>query len=259
MNRRESTELLALRDLSIGYRKPLMRGITASIRRGACVVLLGGNGIGKSTLLRTIMGETPPRGGSIEILSRPLQSYSRSRMARTVALVTAGNPLTGRLRLRELVALGRQPHTGFLGRLSADDRRVVDECIECVGLSEFASREVQQLSDGERQKALIARALAQETPLLILDEPFSFLDPAARIDIFTLLRQRAAEKGTGVLLTSHDVAQALRLSDRVWLMSPSGFTDTTPAEALRSDVMRTLFASRRAEFSPELGDFIVKN
>lgn len=256
----DSNSILSLTNLSIGYgTKVLMAGITASLRRGECAVILGGNGIGKSTLLRTIMREIAPLSGEISLLGDPLSTYSRARQSRSIALVSTGAPSIGRLRLRELVELGRQPHTGFLGRLSPADRLIVEECIERVGLADFAERNVQELSDGERQKALIARALAQETPLLILDEPFSFLDPAARIDIFTLLKTRAEEKGTGVLLTSHDVAQALRLSDTVWLMSPSGFLATDAQQAASSDELAHLFRSESAVFSPSLGDFVLRN
>ncbi len=253
----KSVPILTARELSIGYGKTTIAAdISLEIRRGEVTALLGANGVGKSTLIKTLTNELPPLSGSISIEGKELQELSKKRLAEKIALVTADNLQIGGLRVYELVSLGRHPYTGFFGHLSQKDESIIRTAIENVNIAHKTNEYVANLSDGERQKALIARALAQTTPLILLDEPFSFLDPVARIEIFTLLKEQARANNIGILLSSHDVAQALRIADRIWLFCNCNITSMSAEEALHSDMISQAFPSEKASFSAEIGDFI---
>jgi len=216
--------LLTARDLAIGYRlgrrgdKTVQRALEFSLAPGSLVCLLGPNGAGKSTLLRTVGGMQPPLGGSLLLEGRPLSALSESERSRLTGLVLTDKTFAGGLRVHELVELGRHPHVGFFGRLGAEDHRVVRRAMEQTGIEGKADSYVAELSDGERQKVMIAKALAQECPLILLDEPTAYLDVTSRIEITHLLH-RLARQGKSVLLSTHDVEQALLLADRLWLLS----------------------------------------
>lgn len=222
------TTLLSAKELSIGYRtgkgsvKRVHEHLALSLHRGELVCLLGPNGAGKSTLLRTLSAAQPPLGGTLLLEGKPLKSYSEKDRSRMIGVVLTEKTQTGGLTVYELVALGRQPHTGFFGRLNDADRRIIDEAMEAVGITHKAGSYVAELSDGERQKALIAKALVQESPLIILDEPTAFLDVASRIETMTLLHDIARQQHKCILLSTHDVEQALILADRLWLLSAEG-------------------------------------
>lgn len=248
-------------NLSIGYssRSQLASGINLMAARGETIALMGANGIGKSTLLRTLCGELPSLAGEIWLDGLPLKSLKLRKRARIVSVVASSQYLAGRFTVRELVSLGRHPHTGFLGRMHDADNMAVNTAMKAVGITELQDRQLDTLSDGQKQKAAIARALAQDTPLMLLDEPLSFLDPAGRIEIFSLLRN-ITEAGKCVVLSCHDVSLALRLATRLWLLDTSRTLHcATPAEAVKTGLMDTLFHSDDAKFSPQLADFIPRN
>ena len=160
-------------------------------------------------------------------------------------------------RIEELVGLGRQPHTGFLGRLDSSDREIVAEAMEAVGISHKAEKFVAELSDGERQKAMIARAVAQQTPVILLDEPTSFLDVASRVDVLQLLHRLAYNEGKAILLSSHDVSLSLSLSDRLWLLLPGGvIVDGQTEDLVLSGRLDELFLSRSVTFDMLTGEFV---
>ena len=211
------------RGLAVGYRgkqgKVVHRDLNFRLYSGELTCLLGANGAGKSTLLRTLSALQPPLGGELELLGRPVGSYSLKERSRLIGVVLTDKTQTGGLTVYELVALGRQPHTGFFGRLDAHDKDMIDYALQAAGISHKSDMYVAQLSDGERQKAMIARALVQECPLVLLDEPTAFLDVVSRIEIMALLRRLAVEENKAVLLSTHDVEQALVLSDRLWLLA----------------------------------------
>lgn len=218
--------VIEARTLSIGYRqgrrgdKLVQRELDFSLDAGSLVCLLGPNGAGKSTLLRTLGGMQPPLGGELLLGGRPLSAYPERERSRLIGLVLTDKTFAGGLRVRELVALGRHPYVGFFGRLSAGDHRVVERAIEQTGIGSKADSYIAELSDGERQKVMIAKALAQECPLILLDEPTAYLDVTSRIEIMHLLH-RLARQGKSILLSTHDIEQALLLSDRLWLLSKS--------------------------------------
>lgn len=250
--------MLEIESLECGYgRKRIIGPLSAVLPEGCVCALIGRNGTGKSTLLRTLATAQRPLAGRVLLQGRDMAAMSRRETARMVALVTTGGDDAGGLRVNELVALGRQPFTGFLGRLSDDDRKVARIAMERMGISALAEREVGTLSDGERQKAMIARALAQDTSLLLMDEPFSFLDVAARVASLSLLRSIARECGKGILLSTHDVAQALRMADMVWMFTPErDFLSGTPDELIGAGVLDRLFDDRGVAFDPATRDYV---
>ena len=207
---------LGVQDLSIGYPARGRKGgrlygaLSLALRSGELTCLLGPNGAGKSTLLRTLGGLQRPLDGRVTWQGRPLERYGARERSRLLGVVLTDRSQAGGLRVRELVEMGRYPYTGFFGRLDAADRRAADEAIEAVGMTAKADSYVAELSDGERQKAMIAKTLAQQCPVILLDEPTAFLDVASRIEIMELLHRLARLQHKTVLLSTHDVEQALR-------------------------------------------------
>lgn len=255
--------ILQLKNLAIGYdgAHPLYRNLDLMVGEGELVALLGENGAGKSTLLSTVTGRLTPLAGETEVSGRNLNNLSTKELALLVSVVTTDRTVAGGLTVGELVGLGRQPHTGFFGRLSQKDRGVIDGSLEAVGMERFADRDVASLSDGERQKVMIARALAQETPVMLLDEPTSFLDVASRLETFSLLSRLAHQQHKAIIVSTHDVATALRLSDRLWLMTEDDkgartIIDGTPDALKANGALETMFRGRRVHFDRQVGDFL---
>lgn len=211
--------LLRLVGLTVGYGKRVVgTGLEAELHEGELVCLVGPNGVGKSTLLRTLCGLQPALAGQVLLEGIDLGRLPAPRRARLVAAVLTDAVDPGLLSVAEVVALGRQPHTSWVGRLRDHDRRVVREALTGVGAAALAEKRFAELSDGQRQRVMIARALAQEPRLLLLDEPTAFLDPPGRLQIFELLARLAVERGIGVLVCTHDVEVAARQADRLWVL-----------------------------------------
>ena len=212
-NQGENESPLHFEDLTIGYRKGrrevvVASGLSATLERGKLTCLLGRNGTGKSTLLRTLAGLQPPL--------KPQLSTVNSQPS--VALVLTQRPDLRNLTAEEVVDLGRTPHTNFWGTLREDDRRIVAESLQLVGIETLANRPFETLSDGGQQKVMIAKALAQQTPMIFLDEPTAFLDFISRRELFTLLKRLAHDHGKAILLTTHDLALAEEFADTTWLL-----------------------------------------
>lgn len=210
---------LTLSDLAIGYAgHRVASGLNAELRGGELTCLVGRNGTGKSTLLRTIAAFQPPLAGSVTLCGRDVSAMSRRRMAHTVSVVLTGRPDVREMTAREVVALGRSPYTGLWGRLRDEDRLVVDDAIRRAGIEAIAPRRLATLSDGECQKVMIAKALAQETAVILLDEPTAFLDYPSKAATLRLMASIAHE-GRAVLLSTHDMEMALAMADRLWVMT----------------------------------------
>lgn len=243
-------------DLAAGYgRRVVLENINVTAAPGVVTVLIGANGSGKSTLLRTLTGGQPPLKGRALLDGREVGSWPVASRARHLSLVITDRSGGGGLRVEELVAIGRNPYSGFMGRLSEADRRAVDEAIRAVGLEHKRTSFAASLSDGERQKAMIARAMAQETAVMVLDEPTSFLDVAARHEIMHLLSTIAA-RGTAVLLSTHDIAPAMAVATDVWAISGdtlvAGDRDSIIASgALDKVYPGMIFDQSRLDFRPE--------
>ena len=218
-----SISTIHIRDLAIGYvvrkeTKVVADHISADIRSGELTCLLGGNGVGKSTLLRTLSAFQSKLGGQIYILDKEIDAYTDKELSRVIGVVLTERLDVQNLTVRELVALGRSPYTGFWGILTPADEAVVDRAIQWTGIESLAHRMVDTLSDGERQKVMIAKALAQETPIVFLDEPTAFLDYPSKVEIMQLLQRLCRETGKTVFLSTHDLELAMQIADKVWLM-----------------------------------------
>lgn len=250
--------MLQVSDLSIGYNgNTICSGINFEPKEGTVTALLGCNGAGKSTLFKTISGELKAITGEVLIAGKEIRKMSNSEKAKVIALVTTDFINAGGLTVRELTSLGRAPHTGFFGRLGSADNEIVEKAMFNAGIAHKSNSFVADLSDGERQKALIARAFAQDSPLLLLDEPFSFLDVASRIEILSLLKKMAAEKNKTIIYSSHDVAQALRMADNLLLFTADRqIISGTPHVLIETGKIKLLFANDDVIFSPTQNDFI---
>lgn len=202
--------------LTVGYRgHRVVEDISLSLPCGRLVCLLGPNGAGKSTLLRTLCGFQPPIEGTVTISGSDITTMSAAEVARLVSVVLTDRPLTPSLTAAEMVGMGRAPYTGFWGRLSDDDRRLVLEAMTTVGIAPLATRRMGRLSDGERQKVMIAKALAQHTPVIVLDEPTAFLDYPSKVAVMKTLARLAHDEGKTILMSTHDLELAAQLGDEL--------------------------------------------
>ena len=226
-----TTETVRLQQLSIGYgTKAVASGINAAIASGQLTCLLGRNGIGKSTLLRTLAAFQPKLGGSILLDDREISTYTDKQLSRIIGVVLTEKPDVQNMTAAEVVALGRSPYTGFWGTLHDEDHQRVAEAMDMVGIAPLGQRHLHTLSDGERQKVMIAKALAQQTPVIYLDEPTAFLDFTSKVEMMQLLRWLARTEQKAVFLSTHDVELALQVADRIWLMEPVGISVGTPRQ-----------------------------
>ena len=202
--------------LTVGYRgHRVVEDISLSLPCGRLVCLLGPNGAGKSTLLRTLCGFQPPIEGTVTISGSDITTMSAAEVARLVSVVLTDRPLTPSLTAAEMVGMGRAPYTGFWGRLSDDDRRLVSEAMQTVGIAPLATRRMGQLSDGELQKVMIAKALAQHTPVIVLDEPTAFLDYPSKVAVMKTLARLAHDEGKTILMSTRDLELAAQLGDEL--------------------------------------------
>ena len=207
--------IISLSQLSVGYTlsHPVISDINLELKSGQLACLIGENGIGKSTLLKTLIGFLPKLKGSLLLGNRDIESFSQRELARQVSIVLTQKPDVQNLTIEEIIGLGRSPYTGFFGRLRAEDRKVVDDAIATMGIEKLRGRMIQTLSDGERQKVMIAKALAQETPVILLDEPTAFLDFPSKAETFQSLQRMAHERDKLILLSTHDLELAVRFAD----------------------------------------------
>ena len=211
--------MIELQHLTVGYGdRAVLSDINLTLKAGQMVCLLGSNGVGKSTLLRTLAGFIPPLSGKVLLQGRDLLSLSLSERSRSVSVVLTERVEVPYMKVADLVGMGRSPYTGFFGTLSEEDRAIIDEAIEMVGIASLAERTIDTLSDGERQKAMLAKALAQQTPVILLDEPTAFLDFHAKASTLRLMLRLAHETNKTIFLSTHDVEMAIQLSDALWII-----------------------------------------
>lgn len=230
----------------------------ASLFPGELTCLLGPNGAGKSTLLKTLSGFIPPVGGKIYVEGKNLSDLSESELAKKIGVVLTDKISLYNMTVEELVALGRAPYTGFWGRLSSADKNVVDEAISLVRIDGLRNRMVHTLSDGERQKVMIAKALAQETPVVFLDEPTAFLDYPSKVEIMQLLQKLSRMGGKTVLLSTHDLELALQIADKVWLIDKSyGVAVGTPEDLALNGKTALYFEREGVRFDMDSGLFMI--
>lgn len=242
-----------------GDKKIVTKPFDAALRGGMLTCLLGRNGSGKSTLLRTLSAFQPPIEGEIVVGETPLVAMTDADKARTFGVVLTEKINAENLTATELVAMGRSPFTNFWGKLEPHDKVIVEKSLALVGASALAERRVATLSDGERQKVMIAKALAQETPIILLDEPTAFLDYPGKVEIMLILRRLAREQGKTIFLSTHDLEVALQIADSIWLLDRAGGVTTgTPRHLADDGVINRFFDTDEIGFEPETMRFIIK-
>ena len=254
-----------IKDLSIGYPgkgevKVVAGHINAGINSGELTCLLGANGIGKSTLLRTLSAFQPKLSGEIFIQGKEIEQYKDKELSMAISVVLTEKCEVRNMTVMELVGLGRTPYTGFWGTLDEDDKRIVERSISLVKIEKLADRMVHTLSDGERQKVMIAKALAQETPIIFLDEPTAFLDFPSKVEMMQLLHRLSRQTNKTIFLSTHDLELALQIADKIWLMDKmNGVIIGTPEDLSLNGSLSTFFAHKGIIFDIETGLFRVDN
>jgi iron complex transport system ATP-binding protein len=254
-------KILELRDVSLGYntRKNtsiILNAVNGSASDGEMISVIGANGVGKSTLLRSIIGLQKPLDGSIYLDGRDVSVYSQSQLARYFSYVSASSTSSSNLTVYELVTLGRFPHTNWIGRLKPVDRDIIEASIENVGLASFRNRKLNEMSDGERQRAMIARALAQDTRFIVLDEPTAYLDLPNKYELIYLLRSIVELERKTVIYTTHDLHIAIGESDKIWLLGKSDLFEGAPEDLMKEGRFADLFSNSKLEFADESGLYI---
>ena len=232
---------ITLEQLSVGYKgfPPIVSNINVEIKSGELTCLIGSNGIGKSTLLKTLTGFLPKLSGRLLLDGRDINMLSQRERAKYISIVLTYKSDVQNLSVTEMVGMGRMPYTGFWGKLNANDQTIVAEAIEMVGIEHLKNRMIQTLSDGERQKVMIAKALAQQTPVILLDEPTSFLDFPSKVEMLQLLHRLAKETNKVVFLSTHDLELALRIADRLVELNKNGL-QVVPAQQVKEEINKLL-------------------
>lgn len=260
----DSTSIISTHNLSIGFParssrrfpKVVASGIEVSLSGGEVVCLLGPNGSGKSTLIRTLTGLHSALSGDISLYQKSLSEYSAKQIARKISTVLTDRITIGNLTVYELVSFGRSPYTGWFGSLERRDREKVKWAIKSTGIENLVGRDILRLSDGERQKVMIARALAQDTSAIMLDEPTAHLDLPNRVEIMQLLRNLAHDTQKGILLSTHELDLALKAADTLWLIDRDGNLVTgTPEDLVLDGTFEAVFRRDSFEFDRSTGSF----
>lgn len=261
----ERIPVIDTNNLGIGYRlkggkqKRIHESLDLQLFPGEVTCLLGLNGAGKSTLLRTLCGFQPPLSGEIRLKGKPLADYSQINFSLIVGVVLTEKTNAGGITVYELVSLGRHPYTGFFGQLKKYDREIIEQSIDAVGIAHKAHNYVSELSDGERQKAMIAKALAQQCPIILLDEPTAFLDVTSRIETMVLLHKLAMEQEKAILLSTHDLDLAIQMGDCLWLQEKGRpMACGTPEDLIMSGAFESFFGKEGIVFDPGTGKLNTK-
>ena len=250
-----STPALELRGLDVGHgRRALVRDVCLAVRPGQVVALIGPNGSGKTTILRTVAGQLRALGGVVELFGRPLACVPAAERARTLSVMLTGRPQTELLTCRDVVEAGRYPFTGRLGVLGEKDDAAVAAAMEATGVAELADRDFAHVSDGQRQRVLLARALCQEPQVLLLDEPTSYLDVRSQLDVLQLLRREARERDVAVVASLHEIDLAQKAADHVICIKDGCvMCQGTPDEVFTAERVAELYDLAPGAYDPAFG------
>lgn len=252
---------ITTRGLSLGFRgKPfntvLHTDVNLEVNSGELSCILGPNGAGKSTLIKTIAGFLPPIEGEVRIFGQPVQELSNRELSFILSVVLTDKVSVIHSRVKDIVTMGRYPYTSRFARLKLSDLESIDFAMSQVGISQMKNRLFHDLSDGEKQKVLIAKALAQDTPLIVLDEPTAFLDFPSKIEVMQILLHLTRTSGKTILLSTHDVELALQVADRIWLMDKGKeIVSGAPEDLVINDQLNHFFRKENIFFDPESGSF----
>ena len=254
--------ILSTSEVSIGYKTKSAKNVIAqnlnlNLKAGQLTALVGANGIGKSTLLRTLTGIQKPLGGKVILNNKNIQNYHPLALAQNLSLVLTEKLPPSNLTVFELIALGRQPYTNWLGKLSEEDLRKVKGALALTQIEHLAHKKHYEISDGQLQIVLIARALAQDTPLIILDEPTTHLDLPHKVSVFKLLKKLSQETNKCILFSTHDVDLAIQLSDEMIVMTPNHVEQDQPCNLISKGVFNSLFTDTSITFDEMKGKFVI--
>ena len=255
---------IKLNNVSVGYEQAsgspleILTGVNYDAVPGEMVALIGSNGIGKSTLLRTMVGFQKYFAGEVKVNGSELNKMEVKELARIMSFVSTENIRVANMTVFDLVAYGRFPYTNWMGRLTETDRQKVNDAIKKVGMEGFENRQITRVSDGERQRAMIARAVAQDTPVIILDEPTAFLDVSNKYEIFHLLQVLAKERGKTIVLSTHDLNIALREVDKLWIVTDDGLFQGAPEDAVLTGWLNRIFQNENIGFDLQEGEYFFK-
>ena len=259
----EKSIVLQATDINIGYSNKkgttvVASQVTVSLEKGKLTALIGANGIGKSTLLRTLIGIQSPLSGKVFLKEKDIHSLDNLTLAQHLSVVLTDKLPPSNLTVFELIALGRQPYTNWIGKLTEDDIAKVNEALELTQISHLADQKHDEISDGQLQIVLIARALAQDTPLIILDEPTTHLDLLHKVTLLKLLKKLTQETGKSILFSTHDIDMAIQLSDEMIIMTPESVVQDQPCNLIMKGNFNTLFQDEHIFFDAEKGKFVIK-
>lgn len=236
-------EVLKTKDLLIGYKdNVILPPINVSLNSGDLIALIGPNGAGKSTLFKTLTANIKPIGGSIKLYNRELSSYTSKEKSTMIGLVLTERPDDMFLKVYDVVASGRSPYTDFFGRITDEDNNIIKESLEIVNIIHLKDRYFYALSDGEKQKVMIAKTIAQKTPIIFMDEPTAFIDYPSKIELFSIMRKLSKERNTTIIFSSHDLELLLRYTDDIWMISKGKeLLSLKKEELLKSEKIREYF------------------
>lgn len=264
MKEKSKNIVLTAKDLSVGYLKKkqidlIASNINFSLAEGELTALVGTNGIGKSTLLRTISGMQPELKGVVCIHKKDIRKYSAPEQSHFISVVLTEAPASKNLTVLELVALGRQPYTNWIGKLSEKDKRIITLALKSTDTETLSSKKCFELSDGQLQRVYVARALAQDTPIILLDEPTTHLDLYHRAAILKLLKNLATETKKTILFSTHEVDLAIQLSDKMIVMTPHETYFDPIEDLIKAGRFDSLFPKETIHFDRKTGRFSIKN
>lgn len=256
--------IIATNYLSIGYKTKketivIAKNLNLELTSGKLITLVGANGIGKSTLLRTLTGIQKPIEGEVLLHDKNLKSYETLELAQNLSLVLTEKLPPSNLTVFELIALGRQPYTNWLGKLSDEDISTVKSVMKLTQIEHLADKKHFEISDGQLQKVMIARALAQETSIIILDEPTTHLDLFHKVSVFKLLKKLSQETNKCILFSTHDIDLAIQLSDEMIVMTEENIVQDQPCNLISKGIFNSLFKDETITFDSEKGKFVIQN
>lgn len=254
--------IISTHDLSIGYKTKkettvIAKNLNLELTSGKLITLVGANGIGKSTLLRTLTGIQKPISGDVFLAKKNINSFDNLELAQNLSLVLTEKLPPSNLTVFELIALGRQPYTNWLGKLSDEDISTVNLVMKLTQIEHLAEKKHFEISDGQLQKVMIARALAQETSIIILDEPTTHLDLFHKVSVFKLLKKLSQETNKCILFSTHDIDLAIQLSDEMIVMTKENIVQDQPCNLISKGIFNSLFKDETITFDSEKGKFIV--
>jgi len=263
-NKMNNNNILTTQNLSIGYSSKketvtIAKNLNLNLQAGKLIALIGANGIGKSTLLRTITGIQHPLKGTVLLNDKKIGDYKPLELAQNLSMVLTEKLPPSNLTVFELVALGRQPYTNWIGTLSDADIQIVQNAIAQTQIEHLSQKKHYEISDGQLQKVLIARALAQDTPLIILDEPTTHLDLLHKVSLLKLLKKLTHETGKCILFSTHDIDMAIQLCDEMIIMTPETVVQDQPCNLILKGIFDTIFEDENLFFDKEKGKFTFKN